>query len=166
MESIPASTAFILRSNLTLMVIMFFLIDLSSTNKTILMPFKSVRSATVYAPMPAGMTFIVINAGDSGGGSLRQAIIDANASPGTDMITFNIPGAGPHVITLMSSLPTVTSPVIIDGYTQPGASPNTLPDADNAILLLELNGDIAGPGVNGLTIDAGSSVVRGLRSAT
>ena len=127
------------------------------------MPFKPVRAATVYAPMAAGMTFIVINAGDSGVGSLRQAIIDANASPGTDMITFDIPGAGPHVITLMSSLPPVTSPVIIDGYTQPGASPNTLPDADNAILLLELNGDIAGPGVNGLTIDAGSSTVRGLK---
>ena len=163
MESILASTVFTLRSNLTLMVIIFFLIDLSSTNKTILMHFKPVRGATVYAPMAAGMTFIVINDGDNGVGSLRQAIIDANASPGTDMITFDIPGPGPHVITLLSSLPTVTSPVVIDGYTQPGASPNTLPDADNAILLIELNGDIAGAGVNGLTIDAGNSIIPGLK---
>ena len=67
-------------------------------------------------------TYTVTNTADSGAGSLRQAIIDANNSFGSDTITFNIPGAGPHTITLTTELPSITSPVIIDGLTQPGAS--------------------------------------------
>ncbi len=47
------------------------------------------------APYTAqGAAFTVISTNDSFPGSLRQAILDANASPGTDRITFNIPGAG------------------------------------------------------------------------
>ena len=38
--------------------------------------------------------------------TLRQAIIDANALPGTDTISFNIAGVGPHTIDLLSALPT------------------------------------------------------------
>src|SRR5262249_35843790 len=61
---------------------------------------------------------------------------------------------------LTSALPTITDPVVIDGYTQPGSSPNTLPDGDDAVLLIELNrGDL---GIHGLTITAGDSTVRGL----
>src|SRR5208337_5562004 len=56
----------------------------------------------------------------------------------------------------------ITDPVIVDGYAQPGASPNTLAVGNNAVLLVELNGANAGIGVTGLTIDAGSSTVRGL----
>ncbi len=33
--------------------------------------------------------------------------------------------SGPHTIQPISTLPTITDPVVIDGYTQPGASPNT-----------------------------------------
>ena len=51
--------------------------------------------------------------------------------------------------------------MIIDGYSQPGASPNTLAVGDNALLLIELNGANAGVGVTGLMITAGSSTVRG-----
>ena len=40
-------------------------------------------------------TFTVTNTNNSGSGSLRQAIIDANNTPGLDMITFNIPPGGP-----------------------------------------------------------------------
>jgi parallel beta-helix repeat protein len=61
-----------------------------------------------------------------------------------------------------SPLPTITDPVIIDGYTQPGASSNTLAIGSNAVLLIELNGANAGSDANGLTINAGSSTVRGL----
>src|SRR5262249_35488766 len=46
-------------------------------------------------------TFLVTNTNDSGAGSLRQAILDANATPnvgGPDLISFNIPGAGVAVI--------------------------------------------------------------------
>lgn len=35
------------------------------------------------------MTFTVTNANDSGAGSLRQAMNDANANPGVDTIRFN-----------------------------------------------------------------------------
>ncbi len=109
-------------------------------------------------------SFNVTNTNDSGPGSLRQAILQANASPGTDTISFNIPGTGAHTIQPLSALPTITGPVVIDGYTQPGASPNTNPPGvgSNAVLMIELDGSIAGSDVNGLTITAGSSTIRGL----
>ena len=69
-------------------------------------------------------TFSVVNTGDSGPGTLHQAILDANAHPGADVIAFGIPGTGVQTITLTSPLPVITDPVTIDGYTQPGASPN------------------------------------------
>jgi len=73
----------------------------------------------------AAATFTVTNAGDSGAGSLRQAILDANANIGNDTIVFNIPGTGVHTIVLASALPAITQPVTLDGYTQPGSSANT-----------------------------------------
>ena len=53
---------------------------------------------------------------------------------------------------------------MIDGYSQPGASANTLTTGDNAVLLIELNGAGAGGGANGLTLAAGSdgSTIKGL----
>jgi hypothetical protein len=109
-------------------------------------------------------TFTVTNTNDSGTGSLRQAIIDANANPGTDTITFNIPGTGPHTIQPLSALPTITDSVTIDGYTQTGASPNTNPQGMglNTVLMIELDGTNAGDVVNGLYITAGSSTIRGM----
>ena len=44
------------------------------------------------APCPA-VTFTVSNTSDSGNGSLRQAILSANANSGLDTITFQISGA-------------------------------------------------------------------------
>src|SRR5215217_4176643 len=63
--------------------------------------------------------FAVTNTNDSGAGSLRQAILDANANSGPDDITFNIPGAGVHTITPLSPLPVITGTINTDGYTQP-----------------------------------------------
>ena len=54
-----------------------------------------------------------------GVGTLRQAIIDANGTPGTDTITFSI-GSGSRMIAPTSALPTITASLIIDGSTQPG----------------------------------------------
>src|SRR5262245_15297541 len=86
----------------------------------------------------APATFTVINTLDSGAGSLRQAILGANAAPGADLIDFQIPGAGVHTISPTSTLPAITDTVTIDGYTQPGAAANTLAVGDNAILQIEL----------------------------
>ena len=85
-----------------------------------------------------------MNTNDSGIGSLRQAILNADANPGLDTIDFDIPGAGVHTISPASALPTITDPVVIDGYTQPGASPNTLAVGDDAVLLIDLDGGNAG----------------------
>jgi hypothetical protein len=96
--------------------------------------------------------FTVINTDDSGPGSLRQAIVDANANPGTDRILFNIPGSGVHKIVIGgptnpnftdrgTALPEITDPVTIDGYSQPGSHPNTLLNGDNAVILIQISKD-------------------------
>ena len=51
--------------------------------------------------------------------SFREAIDDANASPGLDEIHFDIPGPGPHVIELATSLPRITDSIVIDGTSEP-----------------------------------------------
>ena len=108
----------------------------------------------------AGGVLTVTNTNDTGPGSLRQAILDSNATAGTQTIAFQIPGGGVHSIVPVSILPTLTDPVVIDGYTQPGSSPNTLAEGSNAIILIEL----VGPGANGsgLRLSGGNSLVRGL----
>jgi hypothetical protein len=108
----------------------------------------------------AASTFTVTNTNDSGPGSLRQAILDANANTGQDTIAFNIPGSGVHTISPSSDFPIITDPVAIDGYTQPGSSANTLADGDNAVLLVELNGGRINSA--GITITSSNCVVRGL----
>jgi CSLREA domain-containing protein len=97
--------------------------------------------------------------------TLRAAIEETNTNDNNatvvDAINFGIPGAGPHTISPASSLPKITEPVTIDGYTQPGASENTLAVGNNAVLLIRLDGSDAGLAV-GLHIRANDSVVRGL----
>src|SRR6202171_5885136 len=109
-------------------------------------------------------TFPVTNTNDGGAGSLRQAINDANGNSGLDTIAFNIPGTGLHTITPVTQLPSITSPVTLDGYTQPGSSVNTLANGDNAVIRIEINGAILGNNGNALDIlaGAGGSVIRGL----
>jgi len=94
-------------------------------------------------------TFTVTNTADSGAGSLRQAINDANAHAGADTVEFDIPGAGVHTIEVPTALPTITSPVVIDGATQPGYA---------GAPLIELHGANS----NAIWITAGSSTLRGL----
>ena len=96
--------------------------------------------------------------------TLRAAIEEANALAGADTIVFNIPGLGVQVISPASALPAITSPLSIDGYTQPGSAPNSLAVGSDALLAVRLDGASAGAGVNGLRFDPGSdgSTVRGL----
>src|SRR5262245_36221965 len=101
------------------------------------------------------VSFLVNTTADSGAGSLRQAILDSNATPGSNTIEFNIPGSGVQTISLLSPLSNVTVPVAIDGATQPGYTGTPL---------IELNGTGAGAGASGLAFAAGSdgSMARGL----
>lgn len=85
-------------------------------------------------------TLTVTNTNDSGSGSLRQAILDANANPDFSFINFNIPGSCPRTITLSSALPTITQGVRIDAYSEPGTAANTLDAGDNAKRCVILNG--------------------------
>ena len=110
---------------------------------------SATTTTTVVAAGP--QTFVVTNTSDSGAGSLRQAILDANARVGPDTITFAIPGAGVRTITLASLLPAITDPVTIDGTTQPGFGGTPI---------VELNGN--GLGGNGLGVSAGNTTIRGL----
>ncbi len=98
--------------------------------------------STPLAATLSAATFTVTNTSDAGAGSLRQAILDSESNPGADTIAFNIPGAGVHTIALTTWLPKAFDPVTVDGYTQPGSSPNTLPLAQgtNAVLNVEING--------------------------
>src|SRR4029079_13825422 len=102
-------------------------------------------------PVAVVAPFSVGNTNDSGPGSLRQAILEANAAPGTThVLSFAIPGAGVHTITLQSPLPAIMSPLVIDGTTQPGYAIGTP--------LIELNGN----GQTGLVLNSGGSTIRGL----
>lgn len=80
-------------------------------------------------------TYTVTNTNNSGAGSFRQAILDANANPGADIINFAIldiitnyfegnllAGTRVAVIRLTSALPIITDAVTIDGTTQPNTN--------------------------------------------
>jgi uncharacterized repeat protein (TIGR01451 family) len=130
--------------------------------------FLSESPKTIYRPRMemledrlALATFTVINTDDNGAGSLRQAILDSNNSAGPDEIRFNIAGSGVHTIRPDVRLPDIEDSVVIDGYTQPGASPNTLAVGNNAVLRIEINGDDAGE-TSGLVITAADCTIRGL----
>jgi titin len=96
-------------------------------------------------------TFTVLNTNDSGPGSLRQALLDANVQGGLDTIAFGI-GSGVKTIAPNSPLPAVTDPVVIDGTTQPGSG---------STLRIVLSGSKI-PTATGLDVTAGGSTVRGL----
>ena len=99
----------------------------------------------------AASTFTVTNTLDAGPGSLRQAILDANANAGPDVINFSI-GSLQQTIVLASLLPVITDPVTIDGWTQPGFA---------GVPLIEVHPDRTIVG-DGFKITGGNSVLRGL----
>jgi hypothetical protein len=97
--------------------------------------------------------------------SLRAAIQQANATTGADAINFNIAGTGVKTIVVgatgLGALPAITEQVTIDGYTQPGSSPNTRAVGNDAALKIVLDGTNASG--SGLEIEnASNSVIKGL----
>jgi hypothetical protein len=123
---------------------------------------KRITHALWILAWPIGAaTFTVTNTNDTGAGSLRQAIEDANATAGADTIEFNIPGAGVHTITPQSLLPSINEAATIDGYSQPGSFANTNPTGGlNTVLQIEIDGSVAPNRV--VTIGASNVTVRGL----
>jgi CSLREA domain-containing protein len=111
---------------------------------------------------------------DPGAGTvctLREAIQEASANnnaPTVDVINFAIPGAGPHTIHPNPELPDIDDPLTIDGYTEAlgegatPATPNTLASGSNAVLKIEIKGDLAPLGSDGFDIEAGPTTIRGL----
>jgi len=96
--------------------------------------------------------------------SLRAAIEETNASPFGADILFDIDGAGPHVITPLTPLPTITEFVFIDGYSEPDAIPNTNGPAlgSNALPSVVIDGENLNLDQPILEISAQFSTVRGL----
>ena len=101
-------------------------------------PDRGAYEALVDDTVPTTLT--VTNTSDSGAGSLRQAILDANANPDFSFITFQIPGACPRTIAPLSALPTISQGVRIDGFSQPGSVANTRETGDNAVRCVILDG--------------------------
>src|SRR5262249_21379178 len=111
----------------------------------------------------------LVGAQDSNGNiSLRSAIQAVNAAKSSTpaLIAFGITGSGPFTIQPQpSQLDPIQYPVFIDGFTQPGSEPNTLPlmgagAGDNAYWNIILDGSLSGG--DGLAITAGASTVQGL----
>jgi parallel beta-helix repeat protein len=107
-------------------------------------------------------TYTVTSTADSGAGTLRQAILDANANPGPDTIAFNIVGSGVHTIAVASALPGISGPTTLDGYTQPGSSPNTNPTSMGLNTILQIEIDCTSAATSCLSVAADDVTVKGL----
>jgi hypothetical protein len=121
-------------------------------------PLLARHAASPRVDLPAGVAspqiFVVTTNKDTGAGSLRDAIHKANLNPGADVIDFAI-GSGVQTIRPATPYEVITSPVFIDGTTQPGYSGKPLIELDGT-LLAAFTFD------NGLEIDAPGTTIKGL----
>ncbi len=115
----------------------------------------TLRATSPGMPVATSATFringilIVTNTADTGPGSFRQAILDANQnSEYKDTIKFAVPTT---TISPLSALPTITDPLVISGFIGESSAPGIV-----------LNGANAGAGANGLVLNTGNSMVEGL----
>jgi len=137
-------------------------------------------SLAPVSPARAATTFVVNETGDAPDAStadntcdtdaltagdqctLRAAIGQANAIDGADTINFAIPGTGVKTISPGSQLPAIREQVTIDGYTQPGAHPNTRAVGNDAALKVVLNGaNVSGSGFEIIGFSS-NNLIRGL----
>jgi hypothetical protein len=139
---------------------------------------EALEDRTLLSP------YLVTTTADSGPGSLRDAITQINAdtshtlypspgNPSVDEIDFAVTaasdtgggfnaGTGVATIAPQTYLPQITTAVFINGYTEPGASPNTLSVGDNAVLKVQLALNALPSGTQGLKLHANGSTIRGL----
>jgi parallel beta-helix repeat protein len=109
--------------------------------------FESLETRTLMS------AFSVTTTADSGLGSLRQAILDANSAGGSNTITFNIPGNGVATIAPQSPLAALSTSATLDATTMSSYAGTPL---------VELSGSNAGVGVTGLEFDGPNSRLSGL----
>lgn len=111
--------------------------------------------AAIEATPVVAATFDVTTTADSGAGSLRQALLDANATPGADVIDFLL-GSGPQTITLTSGNLFINSNIDIIG---PGADLLTIDGnrTSNVFQVGTLYGKPPTVTISGLTIANGSA---------
>jgi parallel beta-helix repeat protein len=132
-----------------------FATTLDDNGKTYRVVFTNLAGSIATAPAALTVRLVVTNTNDAGAGSLRDAILLANAHTGvTETVTFNIPSLGPQTIAPTTPLPPITDPVIIDGTTQPGYT--------SSQPVIEIEGTLAGSDANGLIVAAGHSTIRGV----
>lgn len=116
------------------------------------------RGAFESAVGSTATVLTVSNTNDAGPGSLRQALLDANAAPNLNRIRFAIGSScGPRVINLASLLPDIIHPVSIEGFSQPGAAPNSAVLGNNATLCIAINGQNQITGAYGLNVNTTAS---------
>lgn len=108
---------------------------------------------------PVNSDTVVTNTNDSGAGSLRQAILNANATAGADTITFAgvFTDATPDIITLTSGKLSITDDVTILGT---GAS-NLAINGNNVSDVFEISGTGTDVSIDGLKITNANDVVYG-----
>lgn len=116
------------------------ILKMKNLTKTFNLLLTLIGTLFLFTVAAQASIFTVSNTNDSGFGSLRKAIDDANSNPGADVIHFSIGGGGVHTIVPLTSLPPLNDTVDLDGYSQPGTKANTLALGDDAVLLIEING--------------------------
>ena len=97
--------------------------------------------------------FVVLNTNDSGDGSLRQAIINADSNNPPNTISFQIPGTGPFTISPQSAFPPLNQPVLVDGTSQTGYANSPL---------IQINAAGISSSSDCLTLSGGGSTISGL----
>jgi autotransporter-associated beta strand protein/parallel beta-helix repeat protein len=130
----------------------------TTVNSGTLLVTGAISSGPVTLNPAGALDDQVIDTASSGVGSLRQAVLNADevvgVGPNTSRITFDIPGSGTQVITPASpGLPAMTSPVTLDGTSQPGYAGSPL---------VQIVGSSAGSSADGLSVTASNVTIQGL----
>ena len=101
-------------------------------------------------------TFTVTNTNDSGPGSLRQAVTDANAAPGRDDIVFTI--VPPATISLLSELPAISGPLTVTGIGAANLTIRRDPGVSGSFHVLRVTPTAGAVTITGVTLTGGNAL--------